>query len=292
VLGGMTGILLANPSLDYQVHNTVFLVAHFHNVAVPGVLFGMLAAYHFWFPKAFGFRLDERWGLISALCWIFGFMGAFFPLYALGIMGLPRRTVAYTEPAYVPLEWVAFLGALLILCALASLLWQLRVSIKHRNENRVYAGDPWSGRSLEWSMSAPPPEYNFAVIPVVDDQDAFIKSKERRTAYLPPDRYFDIELPKNSAMGPVVAAVGFVLAFGLVWHIWWLVILACLGSIAAMIAFGFARDTKRIVTAQEVRKEHEHWIDAVRRTRAITRAEEREPANFGLARIEPDGVIP
>ncbi|MEO9102710.1 MAG: cbb3-type cytochrome c oxidase subunit I, partial [Burkholderiaceae bacterium] len=269
VLGGMTGILLANPSLDYQVHNTVFLVAHFHNVAVPGVLFGMLAAYHFWFPKAFGFRLNERWGIISALCWIFGFMGAFFPLYALGLMGLPRRTVSYTEPAYVPLEWVAFLGALLILCALAALLWQLWVSIKHRNENRVGIGDPWNGRSLEWSVSAPPPEYNFARIPVVDDQDAFIKSKERRTAYLPADRYFDIELPKNSPMGPVVAAVGLVLAFGLVWHIWWLVILASLGAIAAMIAFGFARDTTRTITAQEVRQEHEQWIDSARQARPI-----------------------
>jgi cytochrome o ubiquinol oxidase subunit 1 len=111
VVGGMSGILLSDPTVEYQVHNTVFLVAHFHNVVVPGVLFSMIAAYHFWFPKAFGFRLNERWGMVSAFCWIFGFMLAFFPLYAVSIMGLPRRTVAYTEPSYVPLEWVAFLGA-------------------------------------------------------------------------------------------------------------------------------------------------------------------------------------
>ncbi|MBC7573608.1 MAG: cbb3-type cytochrome c oxidase subunit I, partial [Herminiimonas sp.] len=166
VLGGITGILLASPTIDYQVHNTVFLVAHFHNVAIPGALFGLLAGYHFWFPKAFGFRLDERLGKVSAYCWIFGFMLAFFPLYALGLMGLPRRSVAYTVPSYVPLQIAAFLGAILLTVALATLAVQLWVSIKHRDQNRVFAGDPWDGRSLEWSVSAPPPEYNFAVIPV------------------------------------------------------------------------------------------------------------------------------
>ncbi|MEO6798632.1 MAG: cbb3-type cytochrome c oxidase subunit I [Rhodanobacter sp.] len=292
VLGGMTGILLANPSIDYQVHNTVFLVAHFHNVAVPGVLFGMLTAYHFWFPKAFGFRLNERWGIISALCWIFGFMGAFFPLYALGIMGLPRRTVAYAEARYVALEWVAFLGALLLLAALLALLWQLWVSIRDRDANRVFVGDPWDGRSLEWSTSAPPPEYNFAVIPTVEGRDAFSMAKEAATAFVRPDTYQDIELPKNSAMGPVVAAVGFALAFGLVWHIWWLMILSFLAAIAAMIVRGFARDTTRIVSAQEVRREHHRWIDAVAAATAITRAEECTSINTGLAQHLPNGEVP
>ncbi|MEH6952058.1 cbb3-type cytochrome c oxidase subunit I [Nitrobacter sp. NHB1] len=291
VLGGISGILLASPTIDYQVHNTVFLVAHFHNVAVPGVLFGMIAGYHFWFPKAFGFRLNERWGVFSALCWIFGFMLAFFPLYALGIMGLPRRTVAYTEPSYVPFEWVAFLGALLILAALALLLWQLWVSIKHRDENRVFAGDPWDGRSLEWSMSAPPPKYNFALIPAVKGRDAFALAKEEGTAFQPPDAYADIELPKNSAMGPVIAAIGFALGFGLVWHIWWLVILAVLAAIATMIIRGFARDTTCIVTAHEVRQEHRRWLNAVAMATAVSRSKEREPANAGLAEREPQGAV-
>jgi cytochrome o ubiquinol oxidase subunit 1 len=292
VLGGMSGILLANPSIDYQVHNTVFLVAHFHNMAVPGVLFGMLTAYHFWFPKAFGFRLNERWGVISALCWIFGFMGAFFPLYALGIMGLPRRTVAYAEARYVPLEWVAFLGALLILAALLALGWQLWISIRDRDANRVPVGDPWDGRSLEWSNAAPAPEYNFAVIPTVTGRDAFTMAKENGSAYQRPDTYKDIEMPKNSAMGPVVAAVGFALAFGLVWHIWWLVILSALAAIAAMILRGFVRDTTRIISAQDVRREHHAGIDAVAAATAITRADECTPRNAGLSRHEPDGVVP
>ncbi len=292
VLGGMSGILLANPSIDYQVHNTVFLVAHFHNVAVPGVLFGMLSAYHFWFPKAFGFRLNERWGMISALCWIFGFMGAFFPLYALGIMGLPRRTVAYTEARYVPLEWVAFLGALLLFAALLALLWQLWISIRDRDANRMFVGDPWAGRTLEWANSAPPPEYNFAVIPVIEGRDAFTAAKENGRAYLQPDTYVDIELPKNSVMGPAIAAIGFVLAFGLVWHIWWLVVLAFLAAIASMIIHGFARDTTRIVSAQEVRREHHRWVDAVARAAAISRADECKSVNVGLALQATDGVVP
>lgn len=201
MLGGITGILLASPTIDYQVHNTVFLVAHFHNMAIPGALFGLLAGYHFWFPKAFGFRLNERLGKVSALCWIFGFMLAFFPLYALGLMGLPRRSVSYTEPSYVPLEIVAFLGAILLTVALVTLVVQLWVSNKHRDENRVFAGDPWDGRSLKWSVSAPPPEYNFAVIPVVIGRDAFTLAKEAGKAYQLPETCADIEVPKNSAMG-------------------------------------------------------------------------------------------
>ena len=292
VLGGMTGILLANPSIDYQVHNTVFLVAHFHNVAVPGVLFGMISAYHFWFPKAFGFRLNERWGMISAVCWIIGFMLAFFPLYALGIMGLPRRSVAYTQASYVPLEWVAFVGAIVLLAALAALLWQLWVSIRHRDDNRVFVGDPWAGRSLEWSISAPPPEYNFAVIPTVQGRDAFTMAKENGSAYQRPDTYVDIELPKNSAIGPVVGAIGFTLAFALVWHIWWLVIGSFLAVVAAMIVHGFARDTTRIVSAQEVRRAHHRWIDAVAAATAISRADECTRLNSGLAQHEVDGGVP
>ncbi len=283
VLGGMSGILLANPSVDYQVHNTVFLVAHFHNVIIPGVLFGLIAGYHFWFPKVFGFRLNERWGIIAALLWLFGFMLAFFPLYALGLMGLPRRSVAYAQPAYVPLELVAFVGALLIVCALGALMIQLWVSILHRDENRVFAGDPWDGRSLEWSVSAPPPEYNFPVLPVVNDRDAFTAAKEFGVAYQQPDEYVDIRLPRNSAMGPVLGATGFAIAFGLTWHIWWLVIVAAIVTLGAIIGRGFARDTTRTVPASAIREEHTRWLNAVHAATAISRADESGPANQGLA---------
>ena len=292
VLGGMTGILLANPSIDYQVHNTVFLVAHFHNVIIPGVLFGLLAGYHFWFPKAFGFRLNERWGMVSALCWIVGFMLAFFPLYVLGMMGLPRRSVAYSEPAYVPMEIVAFVGAMVLTAALVTLLWQLWVSIRDREENRVLAGDPWDGRSLEWSNAAPAPEYNFAVIPTVKGRDAFTMAKEDGTAFTAPAAYTDIELPKNSALGPAIAAISFALAFALVWHIWWLVIVSFVAAVAVMIIRGFARDTTRIISADQVRQEHQHWLNAVAHTAAVSRAVETTSANTGLAMHEASGVSP
>ncbi|HTT04677.1 MAG TPA: cbb3-type cytochrome c oxidase subunit I [Steroidobacteraceae bacterium] len=291
VLGGMSGIMLADPGIDYQVHNSVFLVAHFHNVAVPGVLFGLIAGYHFWFPKAFGFRLNERWGLLSALCWTLGFMLAFFPLYGLGLMGLPRRTVAYSEPAYVPLEVVALVGAVLILVALAALAVQLWVSIRDRDRNRVFVGDPWNGRSLEWSVSAPPPEYNFAVLPQVNDRDAFTSAKEHGSAYQPPDTYIDIELPTHSALGPVIGALGLAAAFALVWHIWWLAILAGLSLLATMILSGFARHTTRMVPAQQVQREQQRWLAVASAAKAVTRREECKPSNAGLAvQEEYEGV--
>ncbi|HEX7382589.1 MAG TPA: cbb3-type cytochrome c oxidase subunit I [Nevskiaceae bacterium] len=283
VLGGMSGILLANPSVDYQVHNTLFLVAHFHNVIIPGVLFGLLAGYHYWFPKVFGYRLHEGWGRFSAFCWIFGFMAAFFPLYALGMMGLPRRTVAYALPIYQPWEMAAFGGALLIGLAVLSLFIQAWVSWRHRDENRVTAGDPWDGRSLEWACSAPPPEYNFAVIPTVTDRDAFTVAKEFGAAYLPPPKYFDITMPRNAAIGPLLGVFGFGLAFGLVWHIWWLASLCTLCTIVVTIARGFVRRTTKVIPATEVQAEHERWLATVRATPPVTRAVETRPANQGLA---------
>jgi cytochrome o ubiquinol oxidase subunit 1 len=286
VLGGISGILLADPGIDYQVHNSVFLVAHFHNVAVPGALFGLLAGYHFWFPKAFGFRLNERWGMVSAMCWILGFIVAFFPLYALGLMGMPRRTVSYTESSYVPLEMVAFFGAILIIVALGALLLQLWISIKHRNKNRVFVGDPWDGQSLEWSTSAPPPDYNFAVLPRVTNRDPFTVAKECGKAYQRSDAYVDIELPKNSVIGPVFGAISFVIAFGLVWHIWWMVILSTFAAIVTLIISGFARDTSRIIPAQQVQQEQKHWLDAAASAKAISRIDECKSSNAGLAEQE------
>ncbi|MGH8112203.1 MAG: cbb3-type cytochrome c oxidase subunit I [Rhodanobacteraceae bacterium] len=283
VLGGMSGIILANPSVDFQVHNTQFLIAHFHNVIVPGVLFGLLAGYHYWFPKMFGFRLHEGWGILSAFCWIFGFMGAFFPLYALGMMGFPRRTVAYTQPVYGSLEFAAFGGALLIGIGLLTLFIQLAVSILQRNENRVPVGDPWDGRSLEWACSAPPPEYNFPVFPVVTGRDAFTMAKDFGTAYPEPGEYVDITLPKNAAMGPLIGLFGFMIAFGLVWHIWWLVCLGVLGAWTTMIVRGFARHTTKTIPAAEVKAECERWLDLVHAATPVTRAMETRPVNQGLA---------
>jgi cytochrome o ubiquinol oxidase subunit 1 len=282
-IGGMTGIILANPSIDYQVHNTQFLVAHFHNVLVPGTLFGMLAAYHFWFPKAFGFRLDERWGMISAVCWIVGFILAFFPLYGIGLLGYPRRTVAFFDPIFLPFMIVALVGAVIVLIALLSLVIQLLVSVRRRQEYAVPAGDPWDGRSLEWAVSAPPPEYNFPVLPHVTSRDAFTHAKETGTAYRVPLEFDDIKVPKNSAMGMIICVSGTFIAFGLVWYIWWLVVAGLLVVLAVVIGRGFARDTERIIPARELEQAYMRWLKTVAETRPISRNQEVEHTNAGLA---------
>jgi cytochrome o ubiquinol oxidase subunit 1 len=285
VLGGFTGILLAFPPLDYLVHNTLFLVAHFHNMLIPGLLYGMLAAYHYWFPKAFGFRLDEKWGRISFGCWVVGFYLAFMPLYVLGAGGAARRTQEFFEPAFRPWLYVAGAGALILLAALVSLFVQLWVSIRHRDANRVFAGDPWDGRGLEWSTSAPPPEYNYAVIPTVAGRDPFFDGKRNSDAYAPPDHYDDIELPKNSMAGPVIGILGAGLAFGLVWHIWWLTVLCLVGIVSTVIARSFIRDVRRIVPAPEVERIEGRWRRAIADARPIPREIEMTSANQGLAAV-------
>lgn len=283
VIGGMSGIILANPSIDYQVHNTLFLVAHFHNVLIPGTLFGMLAGYHFWFPKAFGFRLNERWGMASALCWIFGFMLAFFPLYALGLLGFPRRTVAFYNPTYVPYLAVAEFGAMIILAALACLAIQLVVSVMQREANRVAAGDPWNASELEWSVAAPAPHYNFPVLPEITARHPFLIAKENGTAYRPPEHFVDVQVPKNSPLGIILCITGSFVAFGLVWHIWWMAGCAMLGSLIAVIWHGFVRDYERIIPADEIRQDYMNWLKLVAAVHPVSRDHEVDDANAGLA---------
>jgi cytochrome o ubiquinol oxidase subunit I len=283
VIGGLSGIVLANPTVDYQVHNTLFLVAHFHNMLIPGLLFGMLAAYHFWFPKAFGFRLDERWGMASAVCWIVGFVLAFFPLYAAGLLGFPRRTVSYFNPVYVPYMVVALIGAGFVLAALGCLFVQLAVSVRNRDAYRAPVGDPWDGRSLEWATPSPPPEYNFPVIPAVSARDAFTRAKESGFAYQVPERFGDIVMPSNSALGPLIGAMAALAGFGLVWYLWWLVIAATVAVVAAVIARGFARDTTHVVPEREVARAHLKWLDLIAATAPVSRLREFDAANAGLA---------
>ena len=285
VLGGFTGILLAFPPLDYLVHNTLFLVAHFHNMLIPGLLYGMLAGYHYWFPKAFGFRLSEKWGRISFGCWVVGFYLAFMPLYVLGAAGAARRTQEFFEPSFRPWLYVAGVGALILLAALGSLFVQLWVSIRDRDANRVFAGDPWDGRGLEWSISAPPPEYNYAVIPHVGGRDPFFDGKRNGYAYSPPADYQDIEMPRNSATGPVIGVVGAALAFGLVWHMWWLAVLGLLVIVTAVIARSFARNTHRVIAAAEVARIDQRWRVGVARAQPIPRQIEMTLANQGLAEV-------
>ena len=284
VIGGFTGIILATPPLDYMTHNTLFLVAHFHNMVIPGVLYGMLAGYMFWFPKAFGFRLNERWGWISVGCWVSGFYLAFFPLYVLGAAGMARRTHEVFDPAFQPWLTVALFGAFLLFAALVALFIQLYVSIRDRDENRVPVGDPWDARALEWSTSSPPPEWNFATIPHVGARDAFYWRKRNHGAYRLADHYMDIALPKNSMGGVVIGVAGVGVAFGLVWHIWWMVALFMPIILLVTVGRSFLRNTTKIIPAAEVEAFDRRWLVLAGKSQPVPRQLEMTEQNEGLAK--------
>jgi cytochrome o ubiquinol oxidase subunit 1 len=289
VLGGFSGIILANPTLDYQVHNSLFLVAHFHNVIIPGTLFGILAGIHYWFPKMFGFRLMESYGKVTAWLWSIGFVITFMPLYPLGLMGMTRRTVDYTDPAYVPLMLVSGAGSLLLGLAFLFLIITFWRSIVNRKQLTTPIGDPWDGRTLEWWTPCPVPEYNFAVLPEVDSRDAFHTAKERGDAYAPIKKYEDIRIPSNTFFGLIIGILGCGLGFGLVWYMWWMAAGSFLAALATIIIYAFLPEREQVIPAEEVRRVDENWRREARETYGVTRDDEITEANKGLAR--PD-VVP
>jgi len=256
VIGGMTGVLLASPAVDFVLHNSLFLVAHFHNVIIGGVLFGAFAGYTFWFPKAFGFTLDERLGKAAFWCWLIGFYVAFMPLYVLGFEGMTRRMQHYDRPEWYPWVMVAGVGALLILCGIGFQIAQLWVSVRSRDRRLEPTGDPWDGRSLEWATASPPPAFNFAVLPAVTSEEPYwdVKQRARATHQLvtPEPQYAAIEMPRHSPTGFVTAFLATVTGFALIWQIWWLVVLGLLGAYATFVVFAW-RDVHEIeIPAEEV----------------------------------------
>ncbi|MES1923734.1 cbb3-type cytochrome c oxidase subunit I [Salinisphaera sp. T31B1] len=253
-MGGMSGVLLAIPGADFKMHNSLFLVAHFHNVLIPGTMFGLLAGFYYWFPKSFGFTLDEKWGRRSFWGWLIGFYVAFVPLYMLGIMGMPRRMVTYDNPAWQIWLIIAAIGAIIVAYGIFSMFMQIYVSVRDREKNRDLSGDPWGGRTLEWSIASPPPEYNFAVIPEVRDRDAFMEMKVNDTAYLRPERYEDIHMPRSTPIAIVIAGLAFFFGFAFVWHIWWLAGLCLAGIVGSVIARSFNTDTEFVIPAEEVER--------------------------------------
>ncbi len=286
VIGGLTGVVLANPTISYQVHNTLFLVAHFHNVIIPGVLFGVLAGYHYWFPKAFGFRLHEGWGRVTALLWIFGFSFTFFPLYILGLMGMPRRSASFADPAFVPFTQVAVFGAVLILAALLTLVFQLWVSVKNRDRLACPLGDPWNGRTLEWATASPPPHYNFAVVPNVEARDDFAAAKAGGRAFAEAANYQDITLPKNTSLGMVICIAATALGLALVWYVWWLAVLSALAILAAFLARTFLLHTTQTIPAAEIAGEHREWLARINAAQPVKRDRETDAINQGVAILE------
>lgn len=255
-IGGVSGVLMAVPAIDFVVHNSLFLVAHFHNTIIGGVVFGYFAGITYWFPKIFGFKLNERIGKYAAMCWVIGFFVAFVPLYILGLMGATRRLDHYNDPSWVPLFIVAGIGALIIALGIGLQLLQLAVSIWQRKKNRDLTGDPWNGRTLEWSVPSPAPYYNFAVIPTVTTRDAFWELKQaRKSGHMQKAPvYTDVWLPKNSGLGLMIAGFAFLVGFGLIWHIWWLAGLGLLGAVVCVIIRANDDNTEYVITAAQMKQ--------------------------------------
>jgi cytochrome o ubiquinol oxidase subunit I len=257
IIGGMTGVLLAVPPADFVLHNSLFLVAHFHNVIIGGVLFGGFAGYAYWFPKAFGFRLHERLGQAAFWFWIVGFYVAFMPLYVLGLLGMTRRMQHYDVPEWHPWLIAAAIGAGLIFIGIILQIVQLVVSIRHRDALRDRTGDPWNGRSLEWATPSPPPAFNFAIPPNVDGEYAYwgMKQRAHRQAIDDgPRDYQAIEMPANSPTGFVCAFFATVMGFALIWHIWWMVAAGLLGAFATFVVFAWRDTDEYAISADEVRR--------------------------------------
>lgn len=255
-IGGVTGVLMSIPAIDFQVHNSLFLVAHFHNMIIGGVLFGFFAGINYWFPKIFGFKLNERLGIYSFWCWIIGFLLAFMPLYILGLMGATRRLDHYdSSMGWQSLFIVAGVGLMVIIAGVGLMVLQIIVSVLQRKDNIDHSGDPWNGRTLEWSTLSPAPFYNFAVLPEVNSRDAFWESKQlKTTANTQPIK--PIKIPQNSGMGIFISLFVFVGGFAIVWHIWWLAILSLIGSLVCVIIRLCKEDTEYTLSVAEI-KNHE-----------------------------------
>ncbi len=255
VIGGLTGVLVAVPPADFLLHNSLFLVAHFHNVIIGAVLFGAFAGYAYWFPKAFGFRLHEGWGIAAFWFTFVGFYVTFIPLYAAGMLGMTRRLQHYDVPEWRPWMIAASIGTILLTIGVLCQILQLVVSIRRRAELRDATGDPWNGRSLEWATASPPPVFNFAVMPNVNGEDAYweikAKAKQQELELREPD-YRDIEMPRNSPTGFVCAFFATVMGFALIWHIWWMVALGFVGAFATFVGFAWRDHDEYLIPADEV----------------------------------------
>lgn len=252
-IGGMAGVLMSIPAVDFQMHNSLFLVAHFHSVIIGGVLFGFFSGFSYWFPKFTGFKLHETLGKYAFVCWFFGFLIAFLPLYILGIMGATRRLNHYeASTGWQPFFWVAAFGALMIGLGILFQILQIIVSIKQKKLHEDSTGDPWNGRTLEWSTVSPPHEYNFAILPEVHEQDAFWHAKEHRLSLASQTSYEALHLPKNSSLGVWIGAFGFLFSFCIVWHIFWLACLSVAGVLGCMILRLFDQDTEFTLSTKDI----------------------------------------
>lgn len=273
-IGGMTGVLMAVPGADFVLHGSVFLIAHFHNVIIGGVVFGCFAGITFWFPKAFGFFLSEKWGCRAFYFWLSGFVLAFSPLYGLGFMGMTRRLSQNINPEFFPFLSVAALGTVLVACGIFCQAIQFYVSIRDRDQNRDVTGDAWDGRTLEWSTSSPPPVYNFARVPTYNEIDGYWYQKVRGLPTKEKERLEAIHMPRNTPTGIYLTALGTMFGFAMIWYIWWLAISCFFGAIAILIKHSFNDNIDYYVPIEEIERIEDKHLGEVKRARgAVARVE-------------------
>lgn len=250
-IGGVTGVMLAVPALDFQVHNSLFLVAHFHNQVIGGVVFGYMAGLYYWFPKVFGFKLNEKLGKSAAWLWLVGFFATFIPIYILGFMGVTRRLDHYADnPGWQALFIMSGIGMMIIALGVVAQVAQLVIGIRDRRKHLDKTGDPWNGRTLEWSIPSPAPHYNFAVLPEVTQRDQFWYEKQNTVKQK--KVYHDIEMPKNSGFGFLIASLAFLFGFGMIWHMWWLVLASLLLVVFCLIKRALNDEPEFVITAKEL----------------------------------------
>jgi cytochrome o ubiquinol oxidase subunit 1 len=266
-IGGMTGVLLALPGADYVLHNSLFLIAHFHNTLIGGAVFGYLAGFAYWFPKAMGFKLNERLGKAAFWCWQVGFYAAFMPLYVLGFLGMTRRISQTDNPDWNIWIYFAAVGAFIIFVGIILQFVQLYVSFRDREQNLDTTGDPWNGHTLEWSTASPPQFYNFAKDPQVSDIDCFTDMKEKGEAYQRYETYEPIHMPKNTACGILMALCITAAGFAAIWHILWLAIAGMLGAFVVFLFRAYSNDHDYYVQPEEVALIENAHLDNVARGR-------------------------
>jgi len=250
-VGGMTGVLLAIPPADFVFHNSLFLVAHFHNVIIGGVVFALFAGMTYWFPKAFGFKMDEFWGKVAFWGWVVGYWVAWTPIYVVGLMGEPRRVHHFDDPTIQPYFVIAAVGALIILVGILGFVMSIVMGFVKRHQLADTTGDPWDGRTLEWSTSSPPPDYNFAITPVIHQLDAWYDMKARGYER-PCEGFHPIHMPRNTGSGVILAGLALVLGFAMVWYMWWLAAITFAGLLVVAVGHTFNFNRDRFIQAEEV----------------------------------------
>jgi cytochrome aa3-600 menaquinol oxidase subunit 1 len=265
-IGGITGVMLAISSADYQYHNTMFLVAHFHYVLIPGTVFAVIAGFYYWFPKVFGFRLDEKIGKITFWIIVISFNVTFMPLFFLGLNGMTRRTYTYSAASgFGPLNLIASIGAVGLTIGFILLVYNIYYSVRYAP--RETTGDPWNARTLEWATHSPVPAYNFAITPEVDDLDAFWKSKKEGKPIFKGE-IKDIHMPSNSGIPVILGGLFFVFGFFMVFE-WWvpaiifaIPIFVCLAMRSFQRDHGFHIHKEEIIATEKKLRGDEHANEA------------------------------